>query len=318
LLRPDVLRKIEALEAYSETLPHVGGTHSVSGWVKRAHQKMNRDAPAFYAIPEKEADVRFYLDVLGAPTSPMSRLLREIIDPTYTKTELIVRMTSSQYIHQRDVIDRLRQYLAERFNDGLLSAEIAGRADLDCAWIEIVRNSQINSVCFSFVSVLLLTAIMFRSVVGGLLCVCTAGVAVLVNYAVMGFFDIPLSVSTSMFASIALGTGVNFPILILDRLRVGLQNVAQPPSAVSSAPDRHQPVDVFRNAVAFTGRALFFTAAIVTIGFGLLCVSEFRTLVLFGLLVAISMSVSFLAAVTILPAVTALAKPRFLWRPRPL
>ena len=45
LLRSDVLRDIAALEAFTETLPHVGGTHSVASWVKRAHQKLHEDKP---------------------------------------------------------------------------------------------------------------------------------------------------------------------------------------------------------------------------------------------------------------------------------
>ena len=61
---------------------------------------------------------------------------------------------------------------------------------------------------------------------------------------------------------------------------------------------------------------LFFTALVVTIGFLLLCVSEFRTLVRFGLLIGAGMMVSFLTSVTLLPAVVAATKPRFLWRGR--
>ncbi len=61
----------------------------------------------------------------------------------------------------------------------------------------------------------------------------------------------------------------------------------------------------------FTGRALFFTAVVVAIGFMLLCISEFRTLVRFGLLIGLGMLISFLASVTLLPAAVAAVKPRF-------
>jgi predicted RND superfamily exporter protein len=157
-------------------------------------------------------------------------------------------------------------------------------------------------VVLSFGCVLLLTGLMFRSVVAGLLCMFTVAVAVLINYAVMGFSGIPLGVGTAMFASIAIGAGVNFPIHMLDRLRISL-----------SGPDA-DPARVFPNAFAFTGRVLFFTAFVVAVGFLLLCVSEFRTLVRFGLLIGVAMLVSFMASVTLLPALVALAKPRFIWR----
>jgi hypothetical protein len=147
---------------------------------------------------------------------------------------------------------------------------------------------------------------MFRSLVAGLLCTLIVGLVVLFDYAVMGFTGIPLGVGTSMFASIAIGTGVDFPIHLLDRLRHGL-----------SCPQA-KPEQVFANALAFTGRALFFAAGVVAMGLLLLCVSQFRTLVEFGLLIGLAMVFSFVISVTLLPALVATFKPRVIWgRTRP-
>ncbi len=302
LLRPELLRRIDKLETFTETLPFVGGTHSPAGWVKRAHQKMHDEDPAFYAIPEDELDTQFYFDVLGADTSPMARSLHEVIDKTYARANLIVRMRSSEFIHQRAVIQTLQTHLDKHFADGPLRAKLAGRVNLDYHWLRLIRTSHIRSVVLSFACVLLLTGLMFRSVVAGVLCSLTVGVAVLINYAIMGFGDIPLGVGTSMFASIAIGAGVNFPIHMLDRLRIGLRD-----------PDA-DPAEVFRSTFAFTGRALFFTAFVVAVGFLLLCVSEFRTLVRFGLLIGIGMITSFLTSVTLLPAAVAAFRPGFVWK----
>jgi len=301
-LQPEALKSIEALEAYTESLPYVGGTHSPSGWVKRAHQKLNGEDPAFYAIPNDPEDSRFYFDVLGAGTSPMSRMLHQVIAPDYRSANLIVRMTSSEYIHQRAVIDSLRNYLDRHFSGGPIKAGLAGRANLDYHWLQIVRATHIRSVVFSIICVLLLTGLMFRSAVAGILCTLTVGVAVLVNYAIMGWGGIPLGVGTAMFASIAIGAGVNFPIHLLDRLRVELK--ARPTDTTAA----------YRRTLTFTGRALFFTAFVVALGFLLLCLSEFRTLVRFGLLIGIGMATSFLVSVTLLPAFVAAVKPRFLYR----
>ncbi len=298
-LQPDALRRIEALEAFTESLPHVGGTHSVAGWVKRAHQKMNGEDPAFYAIPEDPFETGFYLDTLSAPGSPMAELLGEVIDESRTRANLIVRLRSSEFIHEREIVRRLESHLDAEFDDDSLRAVLAGRAHLDYHWLQMVRASHVKSVLFSSVCVLLLTGIMFRSASAGLLCTFTIGVAVLVNYALMGFFDIALGVGTSMFASIAIGVGVNFPIHLLDRLRIGFR----------SRPG--DPAGIFANALAFTGRALFFTAFVVALGFMLLVTSEFRTLVRFGFLIGSTTAVSFLCSVTLLPAMVAVLRPRF-------
>ena len=302
LLRPDVLRRISDLEAFTETLPRVGGTHSVAGWVKRAHQKMHDEDPAFYAIPEDPEDTRYYLDVLGGVTSPMARSLREVVDPTYTYANLIVRMRSSEYIHERAVIQPLQAYLDRNFADGPLRAQLAGRANLDYHWLSLIGASHARSVLPSLACVLVLTGLMFRSVVAGVLCTVTASMAVVIIYALMGFAGIPLGVGSSMFASIAIGSGVNFPVHILDRFRHGLR-------ATEAA-----PILVFRDALASCGRPLFFTALVIGAGFLLLCVSEFRTLIEFGLLIGTAMLVSFVASMTLLPALVAAIKPAFVWR----
>jgi predicted RND superfamily exporter protein len=295
-----MLRRIEQLEAFTETLPLVGGTHSLAGWVKRAHEKLHEDDPAFFVVPDDPEETRYYLDVLGAASSPMARLLREIVDPTRTETNLILRMKSSQYIHERPVVLALEAYLQEHFRDGPLRAQLAGRVPLDYHWVQVIWTSHVRSVGLTMGCVLLLIGLMFRSLAAGLLCTLVVGITVLVNYGLMGLAGIPLGVGTTMFASIAIGVGVNFPIYLLDRLRSGL------------AEGRERPDEALRTAFTQAGRPLFFTAMVVGIGFLLLCISEFRTLAHFGLLIGTCMLVSFLASITLLPAVLAVWRPRFL------
>ena len=304
LLRPEVLRQIEALEAFTETLPHVGGTHSVAGWVKRAHQKLHEDKPEFYAIPTDPSDTKYYLDILGAPTSPMSSLLREVVDPTYTSANLTVRLRSSEYIHEREVIQAIEKYLKEHFPDPAWRTQLAGRVNLDYHWLRMIKTSHIWGVVFSAFFTLIQTALMFRSLVAGLFCTVTVGFVCLVDYAVMGFAGVPLGVGTSMFASIAIGVGVNPAIHILDRLRLGLR-------APGAEPER-----VFADALAFTGYRLFCAAFVLVVGFALLCLSEFRTLVEFGLLIGLAIGAAFVVSVTLLPALVAAWKPRFVWGDR--
>ena len=304
LLQPEMLRQIEALEAFTESLPHVGGTHSVAGWVKRAHQKLHEDKPEFYGIPTDPADTKYYLDVLGAPTSPMASLLREVIDPTYTRANLTVRLRSSEYIHERAAIEAIEKHLTAHFPGPSWTTELAGRVNLDYHWLRMIKTSHIWGVAFSAFFTLLQTAIMFRSLTAGLLCMVTVGFVCLVDYAVMGFAGVPLGVGTSMFASIAIGVGVNPAIHILDRLRLGLQ-----------APEA-EPERVFADALAFTGYRLFYAACVLVVGFVLLCLSEFRTLVEFGLLIGLAIGAAFVVSITLLPAFVAVWKPRFVWSER--
>jgi uncharacterized protein len=303
LLEPVNLRKIEALEAFTESLPHVGGTHSVAGWIKRAHQKLHEDKPEYYTIPMDSSDSKYYLEVLGAPASPMASLLREVIDPSYTEANLIVRLRSSEYVHEREVIQAVERYLAAQFSHPQWRTELSGRVHLDYHWLQMIKTSHILGVAFSAFFTLLQTALMFRSWEAGWLCTLTVGFVCLVDYAVMGVAGIPLGVGTSMFASIAIGVGVNPAIHILDRLRLG----CRAPGADAES--------VWSNTLAFTGHRLFCSAFVLVAGFLLLCLSEFRTLFEFGLLIGLAIGTAFMVSVTLLPAWVAVAKPRFIWGP---
>jgi uncharacterized membrane protein YdfJ with MMPL/SSD domain len=279
----------------------MGGTHSVAGWVKRAHQRLHEDKPKCYTIPNDPSDTKYYLDTLGAPTCPMSSLLREVVDPSYTAANLIVRMRSSEYVHEREVIQAVEQYLAEHFPAPAWKSELAGHVNLDYEWLRMIKTSHILGVVFSALCTLVQTALMFRSLLAGVLCTLTVGFVCLMDYAVMGLSGVPLGVGTSMFASIAIGVGVNPAIHILDRLR---QKLREP----GADPER-----VFSEALAFTGRRLFFAAFVLVVGFGLLCLSEFRTLVEFGLLIGLAIGTAFVVSVTLLPTLVAAWKPRFVW-----
>jgi uncharacterized protein len=166
--------------------------------------------------------------------------------------------------------------------------------------VKVIARNHVASIWAAGLPVLILTTSMLRSLPGGLLCTLITGLTVLVNYAIMGLAGIPLGVGSSMFASIAIGTGVNFPIHVLDRLRVDFRRRDAGPG------------EIVYQAFAFTGRALFFDAMVVGVGFLLLCISEFRELFDFGLRIGTAMLVSFLTSITLLPAILAAWKPRFI------
>jgi len=119
-------------------------------------------------------------------------------------------------------------------------------------------------------------------------------------YAVMGFNGIWLSISSSMFAAIAIGLGVDFSIHTLERIQVLVR-------------DDHETLDqALLELYPSTGRALFFNFLALSLGFGVLMTSKVIILQEFGLLVAVAIATSFITSLTVLPALMKLFKPKFL------
>lgn len=299
LEEPAILRKIDAMEAYAESLDYVGGALSVAGFAKRVNMLMYEDSTEYWAIPDERDEVEFYYDLVR--DSDKADAFFELIDRDRQQGILRIMLKSSEFIHTRGVVDAMDKYVKEKFNDEKVEAHLDGRVNLEYHWLVLLKKSHIRSVALAFVAVFLLTAIMFRSVVAGLLNLIPVGFAVLINYAVMGFSNVYLAVGTSMFAAIAIGTGVNFPIHMLDRLKVTVPKHLE------------DPIQAFESALAFTGRALLFNAAVVTCGFLVLLSSELPILNRFGILIGVGITTAFLSGVTILPALVRAIKPHFIY-----
>lgn len=301
LYNPKHLRQIEALQEFLETLPGVGGTTSVVDYVKQMHRAVNEDRPAFYRIPDDPqlvAQLFLLYEASGDPTD-----FEEEID--YDRRTALVRasVNTGLYSNNKRVVEATRAYLDEHFADSDLQASVAGRVNVDYAWIQGIAQSHVWSVLLSFLAVLAMAALLFRSLRTGLLAVLPVGMAILLIYAVMGFFDIWLGVGTSMFAAIAIGLGVDFAIHTIDRMRELLDRPMTQSSTLHG-----RLLELFPS----TGRALLFNVAAIALGFGVLTTSDVPPLVNFGTLVALAVSTAFLASMTVPPALVTLFGPSVL------
>jgi len=113
-------------------------------------------------------------------------------------------------------------------------------------------------------------------------------------------FNIKLGVGTSMFASVAIGLGVDFAIHTIDRLRSTFK---------STNGDWDKAL---AELYPLTGRALFFNYIAIALGFGVLISSQVVPLTNFGTIVFISVTTSFFASMSLLPALIKATKPAFI------
>jgi len=120
----------------------------------------------------------------------------------------------------------------------------------------------------------------------------------------MVILKIDLGIGTSMFASVAIGLGVDFSIHTIDRLRSLYQT-------------NNGDWDLtLQKLYPSTGRALFLNYLAIACGFGVLISSKVVPLNNFGTIVVVSVSTSFLASMSFLPALIKLTKPTFIGGPQ--
>ena len=156
--------------------------------------------------------------------------------------------------------------------------------------------------------VFVITSIVLRSLVGGILVLLPLGIAVLTNFGVLGLFGIGLGVGTAAISAMAVGFGADYSIYLIYRLREEVRGQKLETGGQKSDVD-----SAIRHTLLTAGKAIIFVAlALSAGGFTLLFTGYY--LHMEGFLVPLAMVTSSLATLIILPAIVKVVKPGFIFR----
>ena len=297
LFKPENLQKIEALQAHIEQNPYVTSSTSIVDYLKQMNRAMHADVPEAYQLP-KTADLSAQYMLLYSVTADPTDF-DNIIDYDYRLANVRITLAAENYITLAKVVEDLYVYI-ETFNNETITARPAGRAVINYEWMQRIADGHVKGVCITLALVFIMAAISFRSLQAGLFCLVPIATTIFAIYAFMGYNDIALSVSSSMFAAISIGLGVDFSIHTTERLQTLIAQTDKPTDQTLLA--------LFPS----TGRALLFNFLTLASGFGILIISKVVILQEFGICVALSITISFLASLMLLPAIAKTFKPQFL------
>jgi len=299
LFNPRYLKKIDRFQRFIESHETVGGTTSVVDYLKQMNRSINEGKANEYRLVDDEllnAQLFLLYSTSGDPDD-----FEEEIDYDYQLANIRVNMPSASYQELKPLVKSFNDYIQNEFNEPGLSAKLSGRAMITYEWVGGVGSSHFTSVLVSLGLVFLMAALVFRSALAGLITLTPVAISILFVYAVMVVFDINIGIGTSMFASVAIGLGVDFAIHSIDRIRELYKD---------GATDNETMMALFPS----TGRALVFNLLAIACGFGVLTTSDVVPLMRFGGIVALSVSSAFIFSLTFLPALILLIKPRFVYQ----
>ena len=138
--------------------------------------------------------------------------------------------------------------------------------------------------------------ILFRNIKLSLIGVVPNFIAAFFILGIIGMLGIPLDMMTITIAAITIGIAVDNSIHYIYRFREELSAIGDYTKTL-----HHCHTNI--------GRAVFYTATIIVVGFSILVLSNFIPTIYFGLLTALAMLIALLAALTLLPKLILLWKP---------
>jgi predicted RND superfamily exporter protein len=272
--------------------------------VRELERLVNYNGSAYYEIPadparygkqnneELQRLVSNYLVLLSGDRG--QTMSNDPLEPTAIETIILI---NSQW--QEDVQKLIRiinDYVAANFPK-TVRVLVGGGAAQEGALSVLVVNSQIISIFVSALIVLLIVAFSNRSLAAGLIAALPLAIAIMANFAVMGFLGITLNMATAMIASLAVGIGIDYTIHFIETFKQ----------------EYRAGGDYLYRTFATSGKAILINAVSVGAGFFVLALSRFRIMAQFGGLVALSMAISAVVSLTVIPALLAAVKPRFIF-----
>ncbi len=284
MIRPEVEKLMVQMQADAETLAVVGNSHSITNFIRRMNQVMHSDDKAFDVIPDDQELIAQYLLLYEMSGDPDN--LWKTVDYDYRKANIVVQIKSDNSKDLKQVIDILEKY-RQPFADLNVQMNYAGSGYKALVFTDLILKGQIKSLLMSVVIIILLLALMFRKLSLGFIGSIPIVLTATLSFGLMGLLNIPLSTTTALVSSIAVGIGVDYAVHFIERYRVNALRTGSKAQTVIET--MHQ-----------SGRAISFNAFVVIMGFMVLLFSAFPPNRSLGALVSLNMFFSFIATVTIM------------------
>lgn len=295
----DVLRRMDDLSTFiaAQPLP-IGKVVSIVDVIKQLNRVVDEAGGARLPDTSHAVTQLLLLYSMGGDDEDLGRL----VDRGFQRAVITVYLRTDDFPTMKAMTDATQAEADRLFKGARARAEVGGGVTNAIALNEtMVRGKTINVAQISLL-VLVITAVLLRSVMAGVLVLLPLGTAALVNLGLMGWVGIPLSMGTAAISAMAVGIGADYAVYLLFRIREELQSGKELREATATA-------------LTTSGKAIAYVASAVAGGYLCLALSLFKVHVLLGLLVALTMVTSSVATLALLPAVVLRLSPRFL-RPR--
>jgi len=284
---PDKIDTVKKIHDYLETVYGVGKVLSVASLIRVGEEINQGPFDAFeLAVVYKRMPADLKVD-----------LVDPYISIEDNEARISVRIKDSLKDLQRaDLLAQVRKDLSTKL--GLPDGDfvITGLLVLYNNMLQSLFQSQIQTLGVVMLGIGLMLLVLFRSLVLAVIGIIPNLLAATSILGLMGLFGIPLDLMTITIASITIGVAVDNSIHYIYRFREEF------PRTKSYARTLH-------TCHASIGRAIFYTAITIIVGFSILILSNFLPTVYFGVLTALAMAVALLASLTLLPKLLMTWKP---------
>ena len=285
---PEVLTAMQDLQAYAETFEFVGSSQSLADIIEEMHFVMSGNSGEHNLLPESRKLVSQYL-LLYSLTGD-DKTIENLVNYNYSAANLTLFMKSSNLTKMLNFEKDIEHYIHKNINLNGITSTPTGRITAMSVLSNLIVKSQLLSITVSLLLVLLITSTLLRSFILGMISTIPILITLLVNFGLMGYFDLPLDMATVLIASVAIGIGIDYSIHYITHY--------------ISERAKGNPISLsVRHSHQTTGKAIVYNALSVAAGFLVLIFSSLASIGILGMMIALTMAVASFGSLTIIPAI---------------
>ncbi len=269
---PVILRLIDEMQTDVEELEIVGNSFSLSDYLKRMNKVMHADKEEFNIIPDSRELVAQYLLLYEMSGDPEN--LWSVVNYDYNKANVIFQLKSDNSKAMKSAISKIGKHIPG-FSAQNVEINYAGSGYKGLVFTDLILIGQILSLLLSLFIVIILLSLMFKKVLAGIIGAFPIVITAIISFGVMGLFNIPLSTTTALLSSIAIGIGIDYAVHFIERYKIYALRTGDK-TLTSEKTMQH------------SGRAIVFNALVVIAGFLVLLLSVFSPNRALGALVSLN------------------------------
>ncbi len=284
----DKMAKIMKVHDYLDSLPEIGKVLSLGTMLKIAEQ---------FTEGKPLDDFQLALLYTQLPDNFKDMALSPYISIPDNQARLTVRIKDSLKGLKRDNL--LKKIVFDLGNElGLQEDQyhLAGMMVLYNNMLQSLFSSQILTIGFVVLALMIMFTVLFRSIKIALIAILPNVISAIAVLGVMGLAGLPLDFITITIAAISIGIAVDDTIHYIHRFK---EEYEIDQNYINSMHRCHGSI----------GNAMYYTSLTIIAGFSILVLSYFIPTILFGLLTSLAMFIALITALTLLPRLIIVFKP---------
>lgn len=298
--RPDVLNYMAAMQAWLAQNGYIGKSTSLADIVCKVHQELIDGRPENFRIPASAPAVAEC--VMQYQQSHKPHDLWHFVTPGFDAANIFMQFQSGDSTRTEAAVQAIEKYIEAHKPPVDLSYNFAGLHYINYIFQGKMFWGMLGSLGGSYLIVLAMMVVLFRSLVWGLLCMIPLTLTIMFIYGALGFLGLDYDMPVAVLGAISLGIAVDFAIHFLERSR---QITAETGSWDKTAP----------RMFGEPARAISRNVIIIAIGFLPMLVASLVPYKTTGLLLFSILTISGIVTLLVLPAILTVAQ-EWLFRAR--